>query len=944
MGLQKIFVFLFLFIMCYRANSSMVKLVIGGYEDIVIAINPTVTENVKIIENIQEMVNEATGYLYKATKQRLFIRNVKILIPLTWTKRSNYTKTKTETYDKADIIIANPFLKYGDEPYTLQYGGCGEQGKYIHLTPDFMIHNGLSNTFGPRGRVFVHEWAHLRWGVFDEYNKEVPFYIAGNGAVEATRCSLNIRGKNIIQQCVGASCTIGMCSVDPITGLYEDGCSFVLDKNQLTQESIMYSQALPSVSDFCDATTHNIEAPTLQNRMCNLRSTWEVIMNSTDIKSTPPSSNPSVPAPPTFSLLQPSDRVVTLVLDVSGSMATYNRIRRLYQAAEVFLIQIIELHSYVGIVQFSDTVSVTSNLVQIVNDDSRQTLKNLLPKTAQGGTDICLGIQTGFQVNLQHDGSSYGSEIILVTAGEDNYDTSLCFNDIKVSGAIVHTIALGPTASSALEDITKMTGGLQFFATDNAAMNGLVDAFSGISSGSEEISKQAIQLESTGLNLAPNQCLNGTVYIDNTVGNDTFFLVTWQMAVPAINLQNPKGKIYTAANFVTDPRSSRLPIPGTAERGPWHYSLCNQYLENQVIGIIVNSKAADANVPPITVNAHINRDINQFPNPIVVYASVSQGFLPVKGAKVTATIEPATGSAVTLELLDNGAGADIVKNDGVYSRYFTAFTTNGRYNLKVQAESKQNRSRLAFPWSRALYVPGYIENGVVDMNPPNPVISDDDIAIDLGAFSRTASGGSFLVTSVPPDPQPDIYKPGRISDLKATIEESAIVLSWTATGDDLDQGIASRYDLRMSNSLKDLRDNFENSTSVDISSLTPQQAGSSETFTFVPENIVITNGTILYFALIAFDKVPQKSDLSNIAQAALLIPSTPEPTTEPTTTPSPTPPLSKTIGPKVKLYKMNITHQALIICSAVIIISITISVTVCFWCSKKKKRNPEMYF
>ncbi|XP_053549661.1 calcium-activated chloride channel regulator 1-like [Bombina bombina] len=939
MGQWKWFAFIFLLYPCYAANSSMVTLVNGGYEDIVIAINPNVTEDVKIIESIKNMVNEASNYLYKATQQRLFIRKVKILIPTTWSKLSNYTKPKTETYDKADIIIANPFLKYGDEPYTLQYGGCGEPGKYIHLTPAFMVDDRLSKAFGPRGRVLVHEWAHLRWGVFDEYNNEVPFYISGLRSIEATRCSLKISGVTKTQDCVGASCTTRACNVDATTGLYEEGCSFVLDKNQLTQESIMYSQSLTSVSKFCDASTHNIEAPTLQNRMCNLRSTWEVIMNSTDITSTPPSSNPSVPAPPMFSLLQPGDRVITLVLDVSGSMATSNRIGRLYQAAEVFLIEIIELHSYVGIVQFQSSASISSNLVKIVNGASREQLRKLLPKSAGGGTNICAGIRSGFQVNGRHNGTTYGSEIILLTDGEDNLDTTLCFPEIRNSGAVIHTIAVGPSASSALEEISKMTGGLTFLATDKVDANGLIDAFSGIASGSGDIFKQAIQLESAGLNLGPNNCLNGTVHIDNTVGNETFFLVTWQSAVPGINLQDPNGRIYTAASFSTDPtsKSSRLEIPGTAERGAWNYSLCNKYSGNQAIGITVNSKAADVNVPPITVNAHMNRDTNQYPSPMVVYASVSQGLLPVRGAKVTATIEPVTGSAVTLELLDNGAGADIVKNDGVYSRYFTEFTDNGRYNLKVRAESKQNRSRLAFPMSRALYVPGYVENGVVDMNPPKPVISDNDIALDLGAFSRTASGGSFVVSAVPPGPQPDIYKPEKITDLTAKINESTIVLSWTATGDDLDQGNASRYDLRMSTSPKELRDSFENSTSVDISSLKPQLAGSSETFTFVPENIVIANGTILYFALIAFDEVPQKSDLSNIVQAALLIPAALETTTKPPTTP-----FSNTNKPNDNSNQINITHLALIICSAVIIISIIISVTVCIVSCKRKKRNPEI--
>jgi calcium-activated chloride channel regulator 4 len=33
----------------------------------------------------------------------------------------------------------------------------------------------------------VHEWAHLRWGVFDEYNEDQPFYSAKSKKIEATR-------------------------------------------------------------------------------------------------------------------------------------------------------------------------------------------------------------------------------------------------------------------------------------------------------------------------------------------------------------------------------------------------------------------------------------------------------------------------------------------------------------------------------------------------------------------------------------------------------------------------------------------------------------------------------------------------------------------------------------------------------------------------------------
>ncbi|KAM4641317.1 calcium-activated chloride channel regulator 1-like [Discoglossus pictus] len=924
----------------------MVKVTNGGYEDIVIAINPAVKENVKIIESIQNMVKGASDYLFKATKQRLFIRSAKILIPFNWTSSSNYRKPRSETYDKADVIIANPYFKYGDEPYTLQYGGCGDPGKYIHFTPDFLLRDSVSKVYGPPERVFVHEWSHLRWGVFDEYNTEVPYYIAGNGKVEATRCSLDILGSNT-KLCNGSPCP---CYFDPKTGLYEDGCQFVPIGNQFATESIMYMQALSSVSEFCDANTHNPDAPTLQNRVCNYRSTWDVIMDSNDIKSNPPRTDTNISVP-TFSLLQYKDRVVTLVLDVSGSMSG-DRIQRLYQAADVYLIQIVELGSYVGIVTFHSSASVVSPLVQVLGQEQRLALKRLIPSSAGGGTNICAGVRKGFEVNKKHDGSSDGTEIVLLTDGEDNYDTSLCFPDIRSSGAIIHIIALGPSAAKELEQIADMTGGLKFFATDKVDANGLIDIFSGISSGNGNISQQAIQLESTANNCKPQECLNGTVFIDSTVGNETFFLVTWQSPVPTINLQDPKGILYAAKDFTDDTtsKSSRLEIPGTAERGPWTYSICNNFKGNQVLGITVNSKAVDQNVPPVTVNAHMSKDMNQFPSPMIVYASVSQGMLPVKGAKVTAIVEAINGNAVTLDLLDNGAGADIIRNDGIYSRYFTTFTANGRYSLKVRVENKHNTTYLALPRSRALYIPGYVENGVFIMNPPKPVVNDDDLQLNLGPFSRTASGGSFIVSDFVPVSN-DFYKPDKITDLEAKIEENTIVLYWTATGDDLDQGSASFYDLRMNTNPQDLRDEFNSSTTIDISSRIPKPAGSRETFTFSPENVTIANGTILYFALIAFDKVSQVSDLSNIAQAALLIPSaniptTPFPSTNVPTTLYPSANVPSTDRPIIAHppQEINIAHLALIICSTIIIISLIISITVCIISSKEKEKNPQMEF
>ncbi|XP_065410258.1 calcium-activated chloride channel regulator 1-like [Chrysemys picta bellii] len=876
---MRVFKSLVLLFLVPVVRGSMVQLKNGGYEDIVIAINPELPEDHNIIRNIKDMVKEASTYLFNATKQRFFFKAVKIIIPQHWLPKSEYLSVKTESYDKADVIVANPYLKYGDDPYTLQYGGCGEKGRYIHFTPDFLLNDNLYNIYGSRAKVFVHEWAHLRWGVFDEYNNDAPFYVSvnsGKASVEATRCSADITGKYIVQSCTGNNCMTRECDYDQQTKLYEAGCKFVPEKTQNVPASIMYMQSLPSVVEFCDQSTHNEKATNLQNKMCNYHSTWEVIMNSTDFSNTSPINSASPPFETSFSLLQTKDRAVCLVLDVSGSMAGYNRIKHLYQAAEIFLLQIIEMGSWVGIVTFESTAQITSNLRQIVSENVRQDLIKYLPKSAGGGTNICAGVRKGFEVIKQKYSNLDGSEIVLLTDGEDS-DMSICLKEVEDSGSIIHTIALGPSAAPELEQFSDMTGGLKFYATDTVDSNGLIDAFSGISSGSGNISEQSIQLESTAQSVAVKQWMNGTVTVDSTVGKDTFFVVTWDRSTspPDISLRDPKGKEYRTSNFTVSDlnlRTARLNIAGTAEVGDWLYWIQNNHTVSQVISMIVTSRPASLAVPPVTVKAHMNKDTNNFPNPMVIYAEVSQGFLPVLGATVMATVEPQTGSAVELRLLDDGSGADITKNDGIYSKYFTTFKGNGRYNLKVHIQGRNQTVRLGRRQSRALYVPGYIENGEIKINAPRPEVSDEEIQAKLGSFNRVATGGSFVVKNVPSGGIIDVFPPCKITDLEAQFEEDKIHLSWTAPGNDLDEGQADRYIIKMSESLLDLRNTFENATSVNTSSLVPKPAGTKESFQFKPENVTIENGTIIYFAIRAIDNASLTSEVSNVVQAAQFVP------------------------------------------------------------------------
>ncbi|XP_003125982.3 calcium-activated chloride channel regulator 4-like [Sus scrofa] len=896
------------------SRTSLVQLNANGYEGVLIAIDPAVPEDETLITEIKDMVTTASTFLFEATEKRFFFKNVSILIPESW-KNTQYKRPKHESYKHADVIVAPPTVPGRDEPYTKQFTACGEKAEYIHFTPDFVLGK-KQNEFGPPGRALVHEWAHLRWGVFDEYNDDEPFYMAKSKKIEATRCSIDITGINRVYKCQENNCVTRTCRVDANTKLYEKDCQFFPDKHQTEKTSIMFMQGIDSITRFCNEKNHNREAPSLQNKKCDSRSTWEVISNSEDFKGTVPIAAP--PPPPVFSLLKISERIVCLVLDKSESMGNHNRLNRMNQAVKYFLLQTIENGSWVGVVDFDTTAHIKSKLIQIKSNNERRKLLESLPTEASGGISICSGIESAFQVIKEIYPQVDGSEIILVVAGEDK-NIRNCMDRVKQSGAIIHSIALGPNADPAVTEMSAVTGGMHFYTTDQSESRGLTDALWTFGSGNTNSSQHSLQLESKGLMLSSNPWMNGTVTIDSTVGKDTFCLVTWDKQPPGISLWDPSGT--PRGNFTVDEDSKMayLSIPGTAKVGVWTYSL-QAKANPETLTITVNSRAANSAVPPITVNAKMNKDTSSFPSPMIVYAEILQGYIPILGASVTAFIESDNGETEVLELLDNGAGADSFKNDGVYSRYFTTYQENGKYSLKVQAAGKAKtvmRSLRHLP-NRGTYIPGWAVSGEIEGNPPRPE-SDEDTQTDLESFTRIASGGAFVISNVSKLPLPDLYPPSQITDLEATSDEDEIKITWTAPGDDFDVGTVEQYIIRISGSLLDLRDNFDDALQINTSALLPSEANTKESFAFKPGNLSEENATHIFIAIQSVDKSNLTSKVSNIAQVALFTPEA---------DPSP--------GKSHPNPRINISALVLLVVGSVAVVSAILSATICIL---KKKRN-----
>uniref|UniRef100_A0A8C8GZC6 VWFA domain-containing protein n=1 Tax=Oncorhynchus tshawytscha TaxID=74940 RepID=A0A8C8GZC6_ONCTS len=837
-------------LLVYLSGSTFgIKLTGNGYTDILIAINPEVPEDPVLITQIEEMFKEASRHLLNATKKHLYFKEVAILVPPNWNK-GNYSKAKTEVYDKANIIIDEPNKLHGDQPYTLQYGECGSEGRYIHLTPDFMLNDDVSKYYGPRGKVFVHEWAHLRWGVFDEYNEEKPFYLSGS-IIEATRCTINITGKYIHKR------DQRDCTTDPVTGLYTEDCVFYPDKQQTTSASIMYNQGL-SVKEFCTKETHNTEAPNIQNRLCGNIGVEEVITSlsvdaSVAVVPTPPSILP------TFTVVQCRQRVVCLVLDVSGSMAAGSRMLNLKQAATLFIQKIVEDQAYIGIVQFTATATIREPLTLIDGEASRDKLVGRLPLSAGGGTDICAGVKKGLEV-LGGDGDgAIGDAIILLTDGESSIN---CQKRVNESGATVHTITLGPNANIDVKELSDISGNTEssIFPNVYRYLNIICLFFQ--------------QLESTGLNMIG--WFNGSVSIDRTIGNKTSFLVIYERSPPDILVLSPFTRTYDTSHFKHDApaKTLTLDIEGTAETGKWKYSLLNKESTAQSMSMTVTSRAVSDAIPPVMVKTHMSQQSSNGSKPMLVYAEVNQKGVPVILADVMATLKSDSGDEYQLQLLDNGAGADAFRNDGIYSSYFTELTT-GKYSLKVKVHNNDGMARFSLRrHSGALYIPGYVVNGQVVMNPPKPPVSEDDLQADVGSFTRTVIGESFSVL-LPPGVPPPNFPPNKITDLNAEIEEDKVLLTWTAPGEDMDQGTATAYEIRFSEDSGLLRSNFSTAHLVTYD-LSPKKAGSPEKLSFTLFSI-IKNGTTLFFAAKAEDKSFLKSETSNIIQVTKIVPKAPVP-------------------------------------------------------------------
>ena len=213
--------------------------------------------------------------------------------------------------------------------------------------------------------------------------------------------------------------------------------------------------------------------------------------------------------------------------------------------------------------------------------------------------------------------------------------------------------------------------------------------------------------------------------------------------------------------------------------------------------MLVKSKAPE-NVLPITTNCWTNVGpanvtlTGDHVDRLVLYGEVTQGLSPVIAADLRATVSSEGSEDIEVILRDDGIAPDNVKNDGIYSAYFTDFKPNqpeSRHSLVCSVVGTEETKLVdtarvsAFP-SRP--------TGSTPVCCGSQAVTEDTPTSPSGPFTRSRSGG--VITFGQTGSSNNLYPPGPIRDLTlGHFQGDTFQLSFTSPGADLSSGTIEQY-------------------------------------------------------------------------------------------------------------------------------------------------------
>ncbi|KAI9554892.1 hypothetical protein GHT06_020170 [Daphnia sinensis] len=276
----------------------------NGYTNIVVAISENVPQPTDggnaLIDDLMVLLIEASAVLFQATGDRVYFKNIDILLPPTWTTSTASSLTSQLSYQLADIRLTTEPAS-GSLPHTLHSGKCGVSGNFITLPAEYI--EDVAANLKVRAKGLVQQWAQLRYGVFEEHgypNDELlPYFYRHPDGYDAVTSSNDTEIKGTLETLSGGNCVVSTNGIISDQG----NCRFVPTATEQTATtSLMSFHWLNTVIGFSENGKHDRRPPHGQNRLCNSKSSAEVMANSSDFNYVTP--NPGQITVPAFRILK----------------------------------------------------------------------------------------------------------------------------------------------------------------------------------------------------------------------------------------------------------------------------------------------------------------------------------------------------------------------------------------------------------------------------------------------------------------------------------------------------------------------------------------------------------------------------------------------------------------------------------------------------------------
>jgi len=329
-----------------------------------------------------------------------------------------------------------------------------------------------------------------------------------------------------------------------------------------------------------------------------------------------------------------------------------------------------------------------------------------------------------------------------------------------------------------------------------------------------------------------------SVPIDSTIDKAGFVAAGADAATLAFSLVTPGGVTITPESLngaqYTGGSATLVYTVTAPEVGNWQMKVSNGGNAAQAVTMTASdvSDTANQDDPVILVEGGTEKTVYSTPEPIRICADVTREYVPVHGAVVYALVKRPDGSEVKVSLSDDDTGGDTMPADGSYEGSFSSFNGNGAYAITVVADN-----------SAGTAIEGWgLGDGDLPEEGKNSGRTSDTTAITEN-FRRQCELTAVQVSGYTGREK---YPPGEIEQLAAALSgDSAVKLTWIATGSSEYTGQAASYDLRYS--AAPITTDEEWNKAHQLADLpVPRTAGEPEEYT----TPVLSAGTY-YFALSA---------------------------------------------------------------------------------------------